>query len=733
MPRRARWALRASTALLFLAGYLALGSVQGYGNAPLLAALLVLAISPLAERLDRAQPAYRMFTRALTVIYLCFIPLTVLRFEILNAVIALVIYIQFHTMLHDKEEKSYYHIYLMSFFLLLAACYQSPEASISLVLFLFLAATIWAFFSLRVAFEAAESRTQVPADIVRFGEEPIKQYADVRDPFDFGMVGYLLVMGIASIVITVGVFFATPRVEAGLLGRSNAPVPLTGVPDSVRLQSGKTILQDFTPVLRAEFPEAPQGRTAISPLYWRITSLSKFNGESWEREPIEGIGDPGIGQLIQATWRQDTSEVQRRRRNSPLEHQVVYMDEVPPSGMPVLDLVQRLRLTTPQRETKVDWDDSNDFTVELRVAGSRQMHYEAWSEVNLPDPEALRADNGDYGLSESDVALLTEEQLLPETLAIVREVVAGLNNNYDRVRALERYLGGENFTYSLTVPQLPVDHPIDAFITRLRVGHCELFATALAQMTRSLGIPARVVSGFKGGDFEPGEGAYIIRKSMAHLWVEVLFAEHGWVRFNPSPQSSADENPGAFERLRMQASLMALRARMLWFRDVVGYSGFRVWNLNDLRFRIFGEIRQFQTRVSDAAAAGEFNATIGVAGFTVGLVCVVGMIYLGIKSTSNRYATTLGVYELTRDQQRAITLFRTLRRKLRRAGLDVQGKTAEELLEAIEDTDWPERAEAARLLDAYNAARFGDTPLPTDRLREFIRAVRSLRLRHDKA
>lgn len=729
LPSRARWALRVSTALLFLAGYMALGTVQGYGSAPTLVALMVLAITPIAERLDAALPLYRVITRAITVLCFCLIPVAILTMNLLDAVVALVVYIQFYTMLHQKEEKNYYHLFLMSFFLLLAACNQSPEAGIGLVLAVFLLATIWAFFSLRVAFDTFSSQRQIQADIVRFGEEPTRVAYEHRDPFGLGIFGYLSAMAVLSLGITLAFFFFTPRIEAGLLGRSNAPITRTGVPEQVQLSSGTTIVEDLTPVLRAEFPEEPGGRVTLSPLYWRMTTLSRFNGTGWRREQLSATGEDMREGGRHDSWQGEAVSVAR----SPLEgartlRQDIYMDDVPSQGVPALDLVQRVSVTGNPRGLRIGWSGANDFTVTVDSNALRQLHYVAVSEIEEPNPEALRAAAGDFGLSADDLSLLTEHTLRPETVALARQVTEGQDNFYDQVMALQTYLSGPNYVYSLTVPPLPPVDAVDAFINTTRTGHCELFATALALMTRSLGIPARVVSGFKGGEYNETDGGYLVRRSMAHLWVEVCFPGHGWVRFDPSPQSAMDRTPSIIEQMRMTASLYALKARMFWFRDVVGFQGIRSIDPYRLRMQIFGEIRSLQNSLRESAANGRLAQVVLGAGLGLGvLVLTLWMVYRGFRDYRFERPKAWQHYVLTRDQKRASIIYQKLRKKLSRCGIEISGKTAEELMEAVELLPWDDKVAALRLLHDYNEIRFGGRPLGGERLAAIRRALRGLR------
>jgi transglutaminase-like putative cysteine protease len=114
-------------------------------------------------------------------------------------------------------------------------------------------------------------------------------------------------------------------------------------------------------------------------------------------------------------------------------------------------------------------------------------------------------------------------------------IIAGRDNRYDQVRAIEKYLK-QNYTYDLGVP--PQEREGDAvsyFLFDEKRGYCEHFASAMAVMARSAGIPARVVTGYGGGEYNPFTGLWEIRESDAHAWVEIYFGTAGWVPFDPTP------------------------------------------------------------------------------------------------------------------------------------------------------------------------------------------------------
>ncbi|MHB1412936.1 MAG: transglutaminase family protein [Thermoleophilia bacterium] len=130
---------------------------------------------------------------------------------------------------------------------------------------------------------------------------------------------------------------------------------------------------------------------------------------------------------------------------------------------------------------------------------------------------------------------LPDDPDLQRVQALARRVTRNYQNRYDQALAIELYLK-DNYPYDLNVP--PQTGGMDAvayFLFEQRAGYCEHFASAMAVMARSIGIPARVVTGYAGGSYNPFTGLWEIRESDAHAWVEIYFGTAGWVPFDPTP------------------------------------------------------------------------------------------------------------------------------------------------------------------------------------------------------
>ena len=123
----------------------------------------------------------------------------------------------------------------------------------------------------------------------------------------------------------------------------------------------------------------------------------------------------------------------------------------------------------------------------------------------------------------------------PDVAALAEKVSAGATNNYDKVVAMSDYLQ-KTYPYDLNVQkQGDKENSVEFFLFKAKRGYCEHFASALAVMCRTQGIPARVVAGYDTGTMNPLTGYYEVTARDAHAWVEVYFPMFGWIQFDPTP------------------------------------------------------------------------------------------------------------------------------------------------------------------------------------------------------
>jgi len=211
------------------------------------------------------------------------------------------------------------------------------------------------------------------------------------------------------------------------------------------------------------------------------------------------------------------------------------------------------------------------------------LTYSVVSYIPNLSPQELQGDPGSFDAApESNQAYLDVGSLSPAARGLARDIIKGSSpsSQYDSVMAVTTYLQ-KNYRYTLELGHVPAGRdPVDWFLFDTKIGYCEQFATAEVMLLRSLGIPARLATGYATGQYDAVLNQAIVRERDAHAWVEVWFPDHGWVPFDPTPGVSglaATRFPnhwagGGLARLIPHLSLGAPAAALgsLGFLGIVG-------------------------------------------------------------------------------------------------------------------------------------------------------------------
>ena len=132
------------------------------------------------------------------------------------------------------------------------------------------------------------------------------------------------------------------------------------------------------------------------------------------------------------------------------------------------------------------------------------------------------------------------------------DITKNAGDDFSRAKTIETYLK-ENFAYTRDTMMVTwTENPVEQFLFNLKAGHCELFASSMTLMLRTLGIPARLINGFYIQRYNPVTGYYEALASDRHAWVEAYFEPHGWVTFEPT---SSFELPTRTPRMFVASSL----------------------------------------------------------------------------------------------------------------------------------------------------------------------------------
>jgi transglutaminase-like putative cysteine protease len=183
-----------------------------------------------------------------------------------------------------------------------------------------------------------------------------------------------------------------------------------------------------------------------------------------------------------------------------------------------------------------------DGTVVSQPLG-RGAVYTVTSRRTVLTEERLRAVDGG-AIPEAVRARYAQEPVATDRVrAAAQEATAGARTAYDKVRAIESWMGRRT-EYSLDAPLAPegVD-VVDHFLFTSRQGWCEQVASSMVVLARLNGLPARLVTGFVPDERDSVTGTFTVRERDAHAWAEVWFPELGWVPFDPTanvPLAGAD-------------------------------------------------------------------------------------------------------------------------------------------------------------------------------------------------
>ncbi|MFI9817159.1 transglutaminase family protein [Saccharothrix variisporea] len=170
------------------------------------------------------------------------------------------------------------------------------------------------------------------------------------------------------------------------------------------------------------------------------------------------------------------------------------------------------------------------YSVRQRKAGA----YKVQTVLKTPSGDALRRANG---AADVEDVYLDARGVSPEVANLAREITRDQNNAFDKATALYSYFtdGTQGFTYTTDTGGAQTSDALRDFVMTGKRGFCEQYASAMAIMARSVGLPSRVALGFTAG-FPVGD-AQTITTQDAHAWVEIYFPGYGWTVFDPTPLS----------------------------------------------------------------------------------------------------------------------------------------------------------------------------------------------------
>jgi len=536
-----------------------------------------------------------------------------------------------------KNARHYLQISALSLFCLASSSLfdLSPLFLAYLVLMLLMVAVLLVL----VTFYSQDNRMQLPR-------------SDIRKVLLAG-----LLMPLASLPLLLLFFPILPRTQFPLWNFVAAPSSSpSGFNDQVEPGKSTSIAESGAPVFRAEMQRQPQQQ-----LYWRGTVFNRVEGQRWLRvePPPEHIiyrgqrviqtiyPEPGVSRVLPALSAPAELALQRSRRS--------------------FDGVYEYSGRTGKRFT---YRAESVSSATMPVAGEiRRSFYLALPENQPPRIRQLAADIRRKGASDAA-----------------------------RLEQLEIYFRNGGFSYSKT--GLPTgERALEKFLFESKQGHCEFFAASFALILRSAGVPARIVGGYLGGEYNDLGGYYLVREEAAHVWVEVFINGTGWVRVDPS---SFAQNAGAVWGRQPDRGLMGKLRLMIDSLD-------HTWNSTVITYDL-------ESQISTARAAGKRLQGLDV---KASLTSVMGYLLVAVGISAVYFALRGRKYLFPSREERLLRAF------YRRVRLDCSVTVERGRVGLLELADLTGNPKVRLFTETYAGAVYRDRRLTEDEFRRLRQIVRS--------
>jgi protein-glutamine gamma-glutamyltransferase len=548
--------------------------------------------------------------------------------------------------------------------------------------------------------------------------------------FHRALAGGSALLGILTLAGAGLIFLVLPRVSnAGYLRSFATENSITsGFSQEVRLGGIGQIQQSSAVVMHVQ---VTYGRLPVD-VKWRGTALANFDGQRWWTNPeppvVRALGNTPLD-LSRTVGRLYSGAV----APSPLPT-FRYRVVMEPLGLNLFFLAPApTRLTGEYRLVAIQ----PNGTVQLwqppeGSAGSDEQQnigvYTAEADARDPQVFVRNSVSRDYPGAIARMYLQLPARLDPRVAELARTVTASSASNYAQAVAIQSYLKS-NYSYTLQLPGVNAPDQLAYFLFDRKKGHCEYFATAMTIMLRTRGIPARVVNGFRGGEFNSVNGSYIVREQDAHSWVEAYYPEFGWVTFDPTPSQPAPSNQHGWARVLLYMDA----AREVWREWVVNYdfshqvklssdlatstgnaqSKFRVWMWRKYR-RLLRTVSALQHRL-------EIMPATEMATWIVVLALILSLPFAPRAWRSFERSRALRNPQRAPRTSASFWYLRLLKRLRRRGLLKEPTQTPEEFAASIADPDM--RRDVVVFTEHYERARFDESVEDATKLPELYEEI----------
>ncbi|MBK8891989.1 MAG: DUF3488 domain-containing transglutaminase family protein [Dechloromonas sp.] len=344
---------------------------------------------------------------------------------------------------------------------------------------------------------------------------------------------YAGLLTLQAIPFMLVLYLLFPRVAGPLWGLpQDAHSGRTGLSDQMSPGTIANLAQSSEIAFRVRFAEPPPPRDR---LYWRGPVLESFDGLTWK---------PQIGRSRPPQIEPQSPPIAYETTLEPQQQRWLLALDAPGALGPEFALSSTLTATSRE-----------PLSQRQRFALTATLYYR-------------------FNADEEAIALRRNLTLPPagnpRARALAESWKAADPDPARLARKAMTLFSDENFFYTLQPPLLG-EQPVDDFLFVTRRGFCEHYASTFVFLMRAAGVPARVVTGYQGGEANPVDGFVVVRQSDAHAWAEVWLAGRGWTRVDPTAAvSPARVEGGIAAAMPAGEPLPALiQLRSNWLRTLV--------------------------------------------------------------------------------------------------------------------------------------------------------------------
>jgi protein-glutamine gamma-glutamyltransferase len=365
-----------------------------------------------------------------------------------------------------------------------------------------------------------------------------------------------LIITLQAVPIAIILFILFPRISHPLWNLGNSASATTGMSDRVSPGSISRLAESSEVAFRAIFdrlPPKPQAR------YWRGLVIWDTDGFSWYNQPKKRSFSPITNTMS------ETAEFTYE----------IFLEAHYKSWLYSLDRP----LSSPAAATL-----TSDFQILTEKPVEQPLQYRLASSISKQNRVLLP--------SMRQRALALADNVTQRQYDLVNEWRAKSNSDREFIDKVLNHYNQQPYVYTLS-PPLYQANPIDQFLFEGKEGFCEHYATSFTQLMRIAGIPARLILGYQGGEYNNLGDYFIIRQYDAHAWSEVWLDKLGWVRIDPtsavaperirhqlrhdfgeqgSPVMFQTDATGIIASTMRQVTHLLDSANVHWRRWVIGYS-----------------------------------------------------------------------------------------------------------------------------------------------------------------